>query len=244
MMDSLHVGTLVAHSLLSHLEAARSKLRRPHFLSAVTLPFTRSFFGYRLVPHNLGNKKLSQTKNIMLSYRQYFKVILQHKPKLFMQRGPSFPHLHKVPRVHLFQRDFQVKDYVISSGDVPVLLLPISSKHEAKITKEALREQGMRTNGEHFKFQTPEFNMWLFFLKENDHWARKHFTFTYSGLVTLLEILKMDPTFISPDITARDTWLNVIANNYKSKGLICVHLKKRNTLRCNVLSAGIKDEEI
>ncbi|MEQ2162044.1 hypothetical protein GOODEAATRI_015882 [Goodea atripinnis] len=34
----------------------------------------------------------------------------------------------------------QVKDYVISSGDVPVLLLPISSKHEAKITKEALRD--------------------------------------------------------------------------------------------------------
>lgn len=50
------------------------------------------------------------------------------------------PHLHKVPRVHLFQRDLQVKDDVVSSGDVPVLLLPVSSKHEPKVSKEAADE--------------------------------------------------------------------------------------------------------
>lgn len=51
--DSLYIGTLIAHHLLSHLEAARSELRRPHFLSAVTLPLAWSFFGHRLVTYNL-----------------------------------------------------------------------------------------------------------------------------------------------------------------------------------------------
>lgn len=51
--DLLHIGTLVTHHFLSHLETSRSQLGRPHFLSAVTLPFTRSFFSYRLVTYNL-----------------------------------------------------------------------------------------------------------------------------------------------------------------------------------------------
>lgn len=51
--DLLHIGTLIAHHLLSHLEATRSKLRCPHLLSAVTLPLARGFFGYRLVTYNL-----------------------------------------------------------------------------------------------------------------------------------------------------------------------------------------------
>lgn len=51
----LHVGTLIAHHLLSHLEAARSELRRPHLLPAVALPLPRGFFGDGLVAHNLHN---------------------------------------------------------------------------------------------------------------------------------------------------------------------------------------------
>ena len=54
--DLLHIGTLIAHHLLSHLEAARSELCRPHLLSAVTLPLARGFFGYRFVTYNLCDK--------------------------------------------------------------------------------------------------------------------------------------------------------------------------------------------
>lgn len=54
--DLLYVGTLIAHHFLSHLEAARSKLRCPHFLSAVTLPLARGFLSYRLVTYNLYKK--------------------------------------------------------------------------------------------------------------------------------------------------------------------------------------------
>lgn len=56
--DLLYIGTLVAHHLLSHLEAARTELRRPHFLSAVTLPLAGSFFGYRLVAYNLFDRAI------------------------------------------------------------------------------------------------------------------------------------------------------------------------------------------
>lgn len=51
--DLLHIGTLIAHHLLSHLEATWSKLRCPHLLSAVTFPLAGGFFGYRLVTYNL-----------------------------------------------------------------------------------------------------------------------------------------------------------------------------------------------
>lgn len=56
--------------------------------------------------------------------------------------------LHKVPRVHLLERDLQVQYYVVPSGDVPVLLLPVSSKHEPKVPKEAA--------------ETTEDNRWIF----------------------------------------------------------------------------------
>lgn len=59
--DSLHIRTLVTHCLLSHLETTRSKLRRPHFLSAVTLPLARGFFGYRFVTDNLQDGTLFET---------------------------------------------------------------------------------------------------------------------------------------------------------------------------------------
>lgn len=54
-------------------------------------------------------------------------------------------HLYKVPRVHFFKSDLQVQYDVISSGDVPVLLLSVASKHEAKVTKEA--SEGGKSKG-------------------------------------------------------------------------------------------------
>lgn len=56
--DLLYIGTLVAHRLLSHLEAPRSELRRPHLLSAVALPLAGGLFGYRLVTHNLCDEEV------------------------------------------------------------------------------------------------------------------------------------------------------------------------------------------
>ena len=49
-------------------------------------------------------------------------------------------YLHKVPGVDLFQRDLQVQYDVVSSGDVPVLLLSVASEHEAEVAKEAKGE--------------------------------------------------------------------------------------------------------
>lgn len=60
--------------------------------------------------------------------------------KLFNSKAGVSPHLHKVPRVHLFQRDLQVQNDVISSGDVPVLLLSVAAEHEPKVTKKATEE--------------------------------------------------------------------------------------------------------
>ena len=54
--DLLYIGTFIADHFLSHLEATRSKLRRSHFLSAVTLPLARGLFSYRLVTYNLYKK--------------------------------------------------------------------------------------------------------------------------------------------------------------------------------------------
>lgn len=61
--DLLHIGTFITHSLLSHLEATRSELCRPHLLSAVTLPLARSFFGYGFVTYNL-HKKTGTRKDV------------------------------------------------------------------------------------------------------------------------------------------------------------------------------------
>lgn len=66
--DLLYIGTLVAHHLLSHLEAARPELRRPHLLSAVTLPLAGGFFGYRLVTYNLCGKNVSENQQESIRY--------------------------------------------------------------------------------------------------------------------------------------------------------------------------------
>lgn len=47
------------------------------------------------------------------------------------------PDLNKVPRVHLFERDFQVEYDVIPSGDVSVLLLSVAPEHKPKVPEEA-----------------------------------------------------------------------------------------------------------
>lgn len=70
--DLLYVGTLIANHLLSHLETTRSKLRRPHLLSAVTLPLAGGFFGYGFVTYNLCDKAVLE--NIIMKTKYTFKL--------------------------------------------------------------------------------------------------------------------------------------------------------------------------
>lgn len=49
----------------------------------------------------------------------------------------KWTYFYKVSWIHLLQGDLQVHDDVTSSGNIPVLLARVSSKHEAKVPKEA-----------------------------------------------------------------------------------------------------------
>ena len=93
----LDVGTLVTHHLLSHLEATRPELRRPHLLPAVTLPLTGSFFGYRLVTNNLRDKKQGGSQ----------------------RRNQQFVMWRRVTTVRISSDPFHFSDFLLTSTKFP-----------------------------------------------------------------------------------------------------------------------------